>query len=180
VGSISFHAPRALPVDRRRTALLAGLVVRRAFKTAAIAIDEALLGKLCTEGPPTGGPTGNDVRKHLDEERHNVRALDHAILELGGDPTRADASSRYGSTLASGLVSVAVDARVDLVASLDALLVAELYDVEAWPALLDYSRAAGHAAISASLEEAQARDARHLESARAWRAAAHARAASSR
>ncbi len=156
--------------------LLDKLGARLAFERTGTRLWEALLSKFDSYGSFDGGPERWDIERIAQEEFDHFRLLEEAIRELGADPTAVTPSANLQATLSKGIFDVIVDARTDLVQSLEAILIAELADNEAWEALIELTKQAGEEELAASFTVAVAEEAEHLERVRLWLAKAEERA----
>ncbi len=152
------------------------LGARLAFERMGTRLWEAVLSKWDAYGPFAGGPTREEIEKIATEEFEHFRLLEEAITYLGADPTVLTPCADLQATLSKGVLEVIVDARTDLIQSLEAILIAELADNEAWEALTELARIAGEKDLVSRFETAAAEEAAHLENVRLWLAKAEARA----
>lgn len=157
--------------------LLDKLGARLAYERAGVRLYDALLSKLDASGPFTGGPGRDDVLQLRQEEMEHFALLQRTIERLGGDPTAMTPSANVQSVLSQGIVAVLTDPRVDLLHSLEAMLVVELADNDCWAALADLATEAGEPEAAAAFEQALEEEREHLARVRAWIAAGHGRSA---
>ncbi|HVJ20463.1 MAG TPA: ferritin-like domain-containing protein, partial [Polyangiaceae bacterium] len=136
---------------------------------------EGLISKFDAYGSFEGGPERSDLERIAEEEFEHFRLLEQAIRQLGADPTVVTPSADLQATLGKGLLDVIVDARTDLVQSLEAILIAELADNDAWYALIVLTRHAGDEDLISRFASASADEADHLERVRLWLARAEGR-----
>jgi rubrerythrin len=152
------------------------LGARLAFERMGTRLWEALLSKFDSYGSFDGGPQRSDLERIAQEEFEHFRLLEQAIRDLGADPTVVTPAANLQATLSKGVLEVIVDARTDLVQSLEAILIAELADNEAWEALIELTKATADAELASSFTVAVAEEAEHLERVRLWLAKAEERA----
>jgi rubrerythrin len=144
---------------------------RLAYERAGTRLYQALLAKYDALGAFDGGPTRDEIlRIHEDELRHFGLLLD-AIRSLGGDPTAATPSADIQAIASSGLVHVLHDPRTSAAECLDAIVIAELVDNDAWGTLVDLAGRLGRAEMAAEFEEARETEADHLRRVRRWASA---------
>lgn len=159
----------------RPTQLIDKLGERLAFERTGVRLYEALISKHQSYGEFSGGPSLAELQEIMMEEHEHFRFLSDVITTIGGDPTAFTPSADLHATMSKGLLDVAVDPRTSLAQSLEAALVAELSDNECWESLIDMARENGLEEIVASFERIREEEADHLESVRAWIAAAQKR-----
>lgn len=152
------------------------LGARLAFERTGTRLWEGVLSKWDAYGPFDGGPSRDELEKIASEEFQHYRLLEEAIAGLGADPTVLTPTANLQATLSKGALEIVVDARTDLIQSLEAALIAELADNEAWEGLVELARLAGEKELAARFEAAAAEEAAHLENVRLWLARADARA----
>lgn len=149
---------------------------RLAFERTGARLWEGVLSKWDAYGSFSGGPTREEIEKIATEEFEHFRLLEDAHLKLGADPTVLTPCANLEATLSKGVMDVIVDARTDLIQSLQAVLIAELADNDAWETLTELARIAGENDLAKKFEIAAAEEAVHLENVRLWLAKAEARA----
>jgi rubrerythrin len=142
---------------------------RLAFERAGVRLYEALLVKI--DAPPVGAPTlGRGERELLAriclEEHEHYLLLQQAIQEVGGDPSCLTPSADVAGVMMSGLPKVLLDPRTTVAHGLDAILVAELADNDAWERLEEMAEARGLASLAMRFAEALEHEQEHLETVR--------------
>jgi rubrerythrin len=152
------------------------LGARLAFERAGTRLWEAVLSKFDAYGGFDGGPSREDLARIAEDEFEHFRMLEQAVRTLGGDPTVVTPDADLQATLSKGVLEVVVDARTDLVQSLEGILVAELVDNDAWEALTELATLAGEMDLVSRFEHAAAQEATHLALVRSWLARAESRA----
>jgi hypothetical protein len=111
----------------------------------------------------------------MQEEFEHFQFLKDAITKLGGDPTVVTPSADLHATITRGVLEAIVDARTTLPQALEAMLVAELADSDAWDSLIELAREGGSDIDVPLFENAAGEEAIHLERVRAWIAIAQER-----
>jgi ferritin-like protein len=159
----------------RPTQFIDKLGERLAFERMGVRLYEAIISKHSSFGEFSGGPTLAELQEMMLEEHEHFRLLTDVITSMGGDPTAFTPSADLHATMSKGLLEVVVDPRTTLAQCLEALLVAELSDNECWEALIDMARENGQDDAAVSFERIREDEADHLESVRAWIAAAQKR-----
>jgi ferritin-like protein len=144
------------------------LGARIAFERAGIRLYEALISKHEAYGSFRGGPGKNELAQFRNDHFEHFMVLNQAIQELGGDPTAVTPSAALQGVIGGGVTNVMVDPRTSLLESLEAMLVAELVEVESWEALVEMARGLGEDEMAEEFESALAREKDHLEHIRRW------------
>ena len=141
---------------------------RLAFERMGTRLYEALLFKLEADGGYSGGPTKEGLQEILNEEHRHFVLLTEAIKHLAGDPTAMTPSADLSATASQGLLQVITDARTSLMQGLEAILIAELTDLDGWGLLGQLARGAGEMGLAEQFEEAERREEVHLRKVRTW------------
>jgi hypothetical protein len=162
-------------LGERPTLVLDKLGERLAFERTGVRLYEALISKLEAVGGYEGGPTRADLVVMMEEEFQHFQFLSEAITKLGGDPTVVTPSADLHATITRGVLEAIVDARTTLPQALEAMLVAELADADAWDSLIELAREGGSDIDVPLFENAAGEEAIHLERVRAWIALAQER-----
>ncbi|WP_438038702.1 ferritin-like domain-containing protein [Sorangium sp. So ce128] len=159
-GELIQGRPPALLIDK--------LGERLQFERSGTRLYEALIAKHDAEGTFEGGPTRADLEAIRDDELRHFALLKRAIERLGADPTAMTPGADVIGLSSSGVLAVAVEPRINLGQSLQALLVAELTDNDSWRMLIDLAIAYGQDEMAAEFRVAEQHEAIHLERVRAW------------
>jgi rubrerythrin len=159
----------------RPTQFMDKLGERLAFERSGVRLYGALLSKFDAFGSFDGGPTRGQLEEIMREEYEHFQLLNSAVTKLGGDPTVVTPSADLHATMGQGLLAVVVDPRTTFVQCLEAALVAELADNEAWDALEALATQNGERALAKQFSAAEEEEMEHLENVRAWLAAAQSR-----
>jgi ferritin-like protein len=141
---------------------------RLAFERTGVRLYGALADKCHAYPPSPGGPTCGDLLAIRAEELRHFELVRDAIASLGADPTAMTPSADVVAVVSTGILQVVTDARTSLRQSLEAMLVAELSDLEGWSMLIDLMRTAGHDDLVDRFEEARTREVEHLGKLRRW------------
>lgn len=154
------------------TLLVDKLGGRLAFERSGVRLYQALLSKLDTHAEDQGDGDIETIRtgveRVLEQEFDHFAMLKSVIEEMGGDPTAVTPSADVEATLSSGVLTILVDARANLVQSLEAMLVAELADNESWDQLLELAERQGNDDMVTKFEQARAQEREHLTKVRTW------------
>lgn len=159
-GELIQGRPPALLIDK--------LGERLQFERSGTRLYEALIAKYDAEGSFEGGPTRADLEAIRDDELRHFALLKRAIERLGADPTAMTPSADMIGLASAGVLSVAVEPRINFGQSLQALLVAELTDNDSWRMLIDLATAYGQDDMVAEFRVAEQHEVRHLELVRGW------------
>jgi hypothetical protein len=159
-GELIQGRPPALLIDK--------LGERLQFERSGTRLYEAVIAKHDAEGTFEGGPTRADLEAIRDDELRHFALLKRAIERLGADPTAMTPSADVSGLASAGVLAVAVEPRINLGQSLQALLVAELTDNDSWRMLIDLAIAYGQDEMVAEFRVAEQQEALHLERVRAW------------
>jgi ferritin-like protein len=150
------------------TVLIDKLGARLAFERTGARLYEALITKLSAASPHEGGPTRSDLELIRDDEIAHAALLVEAIETLGADPTAMTPCADLTGVTGIGLVQVLTDPRTTLSQALDAMLIAELTDVEGWSLLIELTSALGHAELAERFRAAELAEETHLAQVRTW------------
>jgi ferritin-like protein len=149
--------------------LLDRLGARLAYERGGARLYDALLRKAAACARKRGmDECATDLQRIQAEEEEHAEVLSAMISDLGGDPTMETPCADVEGVMASGLVQAVNDPRTTLTQCLHAALVAELADVEAWSALITLGEGQLSAEQGEELQDALAREQRHLSLVRRW------------
>jgi rubrerythrin len=141
---------------------------RLAFERTGTRLYEALLSKFDASDPLPGGPSREDLEQiHQDEARH-FAMLREVMISMGGDPTAVTPSADVAAVSSMGLLQVMGDPRMNLKQSLEAILIAELVDTDAWDSLIELARTQADPSIVERFEQALGDEEVHLANVRRW------------
>jgi hypothetical protein len=147
------------------------LAARLAFERTGVRLYEALLSKLAAYG---NGMKGADLlqsgmERVLEQEFQHFALLKQVIEDdLGADSTAVTPSADVEATLSNGIMAVLADPRMNLVQSLEAIIVAELADNECWDKLVELSEGQGKRAMTSRFRLARDEEREHLGLVRSW------------
>jgi rubrerythrin len=148
--------------------LLDKLGERLAFERQGTRLYQAFLEKLQANPEIASGPSAEDLSHIRDEELEHFQLLQHAIDELGGDPTVQTPSADVAGVLSQGVFQIVSDPRTSIAQTLQAMLNAELADNDGWKMLAYMTANMGHSELAEKCEEAFEQEQEHLENVRAW------------
>jgi len=154
------------------TVFLDRLGERIAFERSGVRLYEALIVKLEASDRQQGGPTREDLEHIRDDELRHYAMVRDAMRRLGADPTAMTPSADVSAVMGLGLVQVLNDPRSTLTQCLEAILVAELVDNDAWVLLADLADELRQDDLARDFRGALGQEEVHLEQVRSWIAAA--------
>lgn len=141
---------------------------RAAFERAGTRLWEAVLVKLEAGNVHQGGPTREEVEQIRDEELRHFAIVRDAIVRLGADPTVMTPGADIVGVAGMGLVQVVTDPRTTLTQALEAMLIAELTDNDAWLMLADLAEEIGQDELASQFRVALHEEEVHLARVRTW------------
>ena len=144
------------------------LGARLAFERTGTRIYEALLVKLEAASVHPEGPTREDLLHIRDEELAHAGMLAECIQEIGGDPTAVTPAADVQAVASCGIVQVVGDPRTTFTQALDAVLTAELTDVDSWQLLVDMADKLGLDDMAERFATAHDEEGEHLLNVRQW------------
>lgn len=144
------------------------LAERAAFERTGTRLYDALILKYQAAGDTTSGATLDALTQIRAEELAHFHLLMQAIRSLGGDPTAQTPSANIVGIEASGLMQVLNDPRTTFTECLNAILMAELADVDAWALLANLAEGAGEDQLAARFRDALLQENQHLQRIRSW------------
>jgi len=150
------------------TVFLDKLGERLAFERTGVRLYEALLIKLDAAELHEGGPTRAEIEQIRDDELRHFDELRAAMESLGGDPTAMTPCADVAGVAAAGVVKVLADPRTTLSQCLDALLMVELVDNDAWVLLAELADGFGQKEMADRFRVALADEEEHLLLVRRW------------
>src|SRR3569832_1977647 len=103
-----------------------------------------------------------------DEEKAQFRLACEAIEKMGGDHTAITPSADVVGVTSEGIVKVVAEARSNLAESLEAVMVAELADIEGWERLIGLTLSFGQDDLAERFERALEDEQTHLVSVLRW------------
>jgi rubrerythrin len=148
--------------------LLDKLGERLAFERSGVRLYDALLIKLFAARPHDSGITREQVKEIRDDELRHFGVVKNAVEMLGGDPTAMTTSADVMGVASMGLVQVLTDSRTTLTQCLEAIIIAELADNEAWSVLVRLAEGLGMEDIARELAVCQDQEEVHLRLVRTW------------
>lgn len=144
------------------------LAARLAFERTGTRLYELLLVKLEAADVHEGGPTREELEAIRNEELQHAVMLEQCIEKLGSDPTVVTPAADVQAAASHGVINVLADPRTTLTQALEAVLIAELTDNDAWSVLSELAAGLGHDEIAARFSHAVDQEQDHLIRVRRW------------
>jgi hypothetical protein len=144
------------------------LAERAAYERGGTRLYDALIVKFQTTGPATSGATLDELTKIRADELAHYHIVVEAIRSLGGDPTAQTPSADIVGVETMGLMQVLNDPRTTFSDCLNAMLIAELTDVDAWSLLATLAEGIGEDELASSFRDALLEENHHLQQVRTW------------
>lgn len=144
------------------------LAERAAYERGGTRLYDALIVKFQSNGGSTSGATLEELTKIRADELAHFHLLCDAIRSLGGDPTAQTPSADIVGVETMGLMQVLNDPRTTFTDCLNAMLVAELTDVDAWNLLATLAEGIGEDTLAQQFREALLQENHHLQMVRTW------------
>lgn len=160
-------------VDEATAELVDKLGERLAFERTGTRLYDALISKHDAFGSFDGGPTRADLENIRRDEHDHFLMLKKVIERLGGDPAAVTPSACVAATAGRGLGDVCTDPRTTLLQCLEAILIAELTDNDAWEVLIGIAQRAGQRELERGFRAAVETEREHLVRVRDWVQAGH-------
>jgi hypothetical protein len=91
-----------------------------------------------------------------------------AIIDVGGNPAAVTSSANLAALTSRGVEDAIRDPRVNLLQSLEAILVAELSDNACWETLIAVAEKAGQLQLASSFKQPLLSEAQHLWKVKQW------------
>jgi hypothetical protein len=154
--------------SRRLPALLDRLGERMAFERTGIRLYEMLVTKLESGASPIGTADAVTLRRFREDELRHVRILWECLVGMGADPTVQTPGADLAGVKIAGLVQLIADPRTTFAQSIEAMLLAELADLEGWRLATAMAGTAGREDLAAVFRRAMADEEVHVERLREW------------
>ena len=144
------------------------LAERAAYERGGTRLYDALIVKFQATGDSTSGATLEELTEIRADELAHFHLLVEAIRKLGGDPTAQTPSADIVGVETMGLMQVLNDPRTTFTDCLNAMLIAELTDVDAWNLLANLAEGIGEDELAQRFREALLQENKHLQQVRGW------------
>ena len=144
------------------------LAERAAYERGGTRLYDALILKFQSkDNAPSNISLGKLAKIRADELAHYQLVID-AIRSLGCDPTAQTPSADVVGVQTMGLMQVLNDPRTTFTDCLNAMLTAELTDVDAWDLLARLAEDSGETEMADDFRQALLQENEHLRDIRAW------------
>jgi hypothetical protein len=153
---------------RRLPALLDRLGERMAFERTGIRLYEMLVTKLESGASPIGPADAVTLRRFREDELRHFRILWDSLVDLGADPTVQTPGADLTGVKIAGLVQLIADPRTTFAQSIEAMLLAELADLEGWRLAVALAETAGREDLAAVYRRAMADEEIQVDRLREW------------
>lgn len=139
---------------------------RLAFERTGIRLYDALIGKLETSRThaavlPKG--TLHYLNKFRNEEAKHFELIRQCMENVGADPTALTPSADCNGVASQGLLQVVTDPRTSFAQSVQAILIAELTDLDGWALLLHLASAMEFKEMAQAFQNALTEEQKHLD-----------------
>jgi rubrerythrin len=144
------------------------LAERAAYERGGTRLYDALIVKFqSTDDAPSSVSLGDLAKIRADELAHYHLVVE-SIESLGGDPTAQTPSADIVGVETMGLMQVLNDPRTTFSDCLNAMLIAELTDVDAWDLLARLADDIGEEDMAEEFRQALLQENEHLQQVRSW------------
>ncbi|MBA4141971.1 MAG: ferritin-like domain-containing protein [Nitrosospira sp.] len=141
---------------------------RLAFERSGVRLYDALITKCSATVDQGHGIPLNTLRKFRDEEFRHFKLVEGAIRSIGADPTAQTPSADVDAMASIGLIQVLTDPRTSVAHCLEAILIAELADNDAWQLLIVLAEKMGMDEMAREFQTALQEEDVHLTHVRQW------------
>ncbi len=140
---------------------------RLAFERAGVRLYDALITK-CEASPEASIVPVERLREFRNEEHEHFKLVERAMRSIGADPTAQTPSADVDGVASAGLVQVLTDPRTSVAHCLEAILIAELADNDAWQLLIVLAGKMGMEDMARDFQKALREEDKHLTHIRQW------------
>lgn len=144
------------------------LACRLAFERSGTRLYDALIAKCTAVGDATSVVSLDILRKFRNEELQHFKLVEDALRSIGADPTAQTPSADVDGMASFGLMQVLTDPRTSVSHCLEAILIAELADNDAWQILIQFATRMGMDEMARNFEVALREEDVHLAQIRQW------------
>jgi hypothetical protein len=141
---------------------------RLAFERTGVRLYDALIAK-CSSAP--GGNTVvplDTLWIFRNQELQHFKLVEEAIRSIGADPTVQTPSADVDGVASLGLIQVLTDPRTSIAQCMEAILIAELADNDAWQMLILFAEKMGMSDMARDFGVALNEEQNHLMHIRQW------------
>jgi rubrerythrin len=140
---------------------------RLAFERTGVRLYDALITK-CSASPTGSAVPLERLREFRSEEFQHFKLVESAIRSIGADPTAQTPSADVDGVASLGLIQVLTDPRTSIAHCLEAMLIAELADNDAWQLLIMLAEKMGMDDMARDFQNALREEDEHLAHIRQW------------
>jgi rubrerythrin len=140
---------------------------RLAFERAGVRLYDALIAKVSC-APGAGSIPVDTLWQFRNEEQKHFKMVEEAIRSIGADPTVQTPSADADGVAAMGLMQVLTSPRTSVSHCLEAILIAELADNDAWQLLIQLATKMGMEDMARDFTTALQEEDVHLTHIRQW------------
>ena len=144
------------------------LAERAAYERGGTRLYDALILKFQSSDAVPEGISLGELAKIRGDELAHYHLVVEAIRSLGGDPTAQTPSADVVGIQTMGLMQVLNDPRTTFADCLNAMLTAELTDVDAWEVLARLADEMGEDEMADDFRQTLLRENEHLQQVRRW------------
>lgn len=152
---------------RNPEAFIDKLGCRLAFERTGVRLYDALIAK-CSASPAGSAVPLERLREFRNEEFQHFKLVESAIRSIGADPTAQTPSADVDGVASLGLIQVLTDPRTSVAHCLEAVLIAELADNDAWQLLIMLAEKMGMDDMARDFQNALREEDEHLAHIRQW------------
>lgn len=152
---------------RNPDAFIDKLGCRLAFERTGVRLYDALIAK-CSASPAGSAVPLERLREFRNEEFQHFKLVESAIRSIGADPTAQTPSADVDGVASLGLIQVLTDPRTSVAHCLEAVLIAELADNDAWQLLIMLAEKMGMDDMARDFQNALREEDEHLAHIRQW------------
>jgi rubrerythrin len=140
---------------------------RLAFERAGVRLYDALITKCLASSNGSIVPIER-LHEFRNEELEHFKLVERALRSIGADPTAQTPSADVDGMASIGLVQVLTDPRTSVAHCLEAILIAELADNDAWQLLIALTEKMGMDDMVRDFQHALREEDEHLAHIRQW------------
>lgn len=141
---------------------------RLAFERSGVRLYDAFIAKVSSVPGGDGQVPLDTLWKFRNEEFQHFKLVEGAIRSIGGDPTTQTPSADVDGMASMGLIQVLTDPRTSVPQCLEAMLIAELADNDAWQMLIQLAEKMGMDDMAQDFRNAWQEEEVHLAHIRQW------------
>jgi len=141
---------------------------RLAFERTGVRLYDALIAKCSALGNGSAGIPLDTLWNFRNQELQHFKLVESAMRSIGADPTAQTPSADVNGMASMGLIQVLTDPRTSVAQCLEAILIAELADNDAWQMLILFAEKMGMDEMARDFGVALSEEDIHLMQIRQW------------